>query len=354
MKQSASRTSRHPGLRVDFCRAFTLVELLVVIGIIAVLIGILLPALSRAREAANVVVCGANLRSMGQALSLYVTESNGWLPGPYTSGAGWNKSPNYDGQNFGLDSIGLNEGGSDERPTQNFDWMSPTLGKVLDLPKNDLQRLLRLFSVELKCPSNSITFNTYALDNEGVGSTIKPTDYTYASYSAVITFHMWPERDSYPPMYSTNTGLANIATFPPAYSPQIKKVGNPSRKVFLVEGSRYISGTVTSFNLARYQIVGGNFMSVPPINQASNTPWEKLPGVTIANTNFRGKTGTPINYTYAWRHRGTMDVLFFDGHVERLSIQESIVTSLYLPKGSIIKNANFTYDPNDTNNQVVE
>jgi prepilin-type processing-associated H-X9-DG protein/prepilin-type N-terminal cleavage/methylation domain-containing protein len=62
---------------------FTLVELLVVIGIIAVLIGILLPALSRARENANSLKCAANLRSIGQGFALYLAQNKQTYPAAY-------------------------------------------------------------------------------------------------------------------------------------------------------------------------------------------------------------------------------------------------------------------------------
>ena len=62
-------------------RAFTLVELLVVIGIIAVLIGVLLPTLSKAQKRARTTACMSNQRQLVTALIMYCQENKGCFPG---------------------------------------------------------------------------------------------------------------------------------------------------------------------------------------------------------------------------------------------------------------------------------
>ena len=77
-------------------KAFTLVELLVVIGIIAILIAVLLPALNRARNQARLVQCASNMRMIGQAMINYASDNKNYLPPHAYVDPGYQ---NWDGEN---------------------------------------------------------------------------------------------------------------------------------------------------------------------------------------------------------------------------------------------------------------
>lgn len=72
-KSGASRKGRH---------AFTLVELLVVVAIIALLVSMLLPTLGKAKEQARMAICASNLKGLGVAFSTYTAANSRWWPAP--------------------------------------------------------------------------------------------------------------------------------------------------------------------------------------------------------------------------------------------------------------------------------
>lgn len=110
--------------------AFTLIELLVVVAIIAVLIAILIPSLSRAREQGKAVKCQSNMRMLAVAVTLYAQQNRDWLPqwGFNHGGGDTNKSRAWlktMGKEYG-ENAGLLRCPVDRSPT----WIKPYNGNL--------------------------------------------------------------------------------------------------------------------------------------------------------------------------------------------------------------------------------
>lgn len=102
--------------RKEQAAGFTLIELLVVVAIIAVLISILLPSLQAAREQARASKCGANLKSVGQAVHTHLAEQR-WFPPSYVY-------PRQDAPGFELTPENMQAGQDPTKPFGYIHWSS--------------------------------------------------------------------------------------------------------------------------------------------------------------------------------------------------------------------------------------
>jgi prepilin-type N-terminal cleavage/methylation domain-containing protein len=128
-----TRTNRPARLaqRGRASHAFTLIELLVVIGIISVMVGILLPTLSKARGQAQRVVCTSNLKQMGYGLAAYLAENKQMLP--WVREPIWAHGPSITA-NLNVDAFEKLPNGQEKYPFAFVNVMKPYL-KQMDLMK---------------------------------------------------------------------------------------------------------------------------------------------------------------------------------------------------------------------------
>ncbi len=298
---------------------FTLIELLVVISIIALLVGILLPALGAARRAAQGVVCLGNMRSAGQALATYTTNNRDWLAGPNTSGI----------------RVGSGQPYSDSptTPTQNMDWVSPTLGDSLGLSSNRSDRLQQIFNNEFKCPANSETYGGQYSGGSGGSLGLSANALNYSSYSAALGFHVYNGASVDPSI------LGFTAQIDDDYRPRLDVIGTASEKVYAMDGARYVNGPdEVSFNDFERQVQGGNFMLYGPVTPLGGDPY-----------NFRDTSTYEAGLElikFAARHgNDAANFVYFDGHAESLAGQEMLEFEKFFPKGTITFNPGELRDP---------
>jgi prepilin-type N-terminal cleavage/methylation domain-containing protein/prepilin-type processing-associated H-X9-DG protein len=304
-------------------RAFTLIELLVVIAVIALLIGILLPALSGARKTARGVVCQAHMRGLGMSMIAYTVDSKDFLPGPNTSG-----SDLQNGRPYTAGSA---------TPSQDWDYISPLLGDSMRFPEDQLQKFEQTCMTTLRCPENRVRytrrFSGPALPIEARGE----QPFTL-SYMTPAFFMMYPTGITTVAGRSVESVTASEPVrLPRGYRPRIDLVGTlPSMKAMAFEGARYwdtsLNGGRGGFDYSTVTNAAG-LVGSPQGNFASRGP------AFIGSGEGYIRSGGPTEMfkMISLRHTLKMNVAMFDGHVEQLDDLESANPEHFTPSGSLVQ-----------------
>ena len=256
-------------------RAFTLIELLVVISIIALLVGILLPALGAARRSAQGLICQTNMKNLTTAFVAYGTDHNGWWP---ARAAGYDSDP----ENLYLGAW---------VPAAGLVSASGTKPYPRDIADGDLWDYTPDYGV-FECPSDPLAHFSCGL-----------------SYS--ISNHLYREvrtgnfaaATSMEPSYKVTTASGRTAIYP-----QSDKIRQPSNFIYILDEGGPEEGQANSglndgyFENLRSDQPGGN----PSPSGADATKWYHSDGSAFGfgdgHGEIRKKTDKEI-YSYSYNFK---------------------------------------------------
>lgn len=292
----------NPSRRRTLGRGFTLVELLVVIGIIALLISMLLPALKGARDAATRIACASNMRQIGTAIQMYILDSKGTYP------------PEWYPQNLSL-QVGVATAPSGVGSISTYvTLVGKYLGSTTDIYTGTN---LAVF----KCPNDNTVRDPFIAVNGGILSYVMPTSYMNDSIYYNIRY-LGPNdrlRPPMPPLPWMNVGIGQIWDNANGAYPlwiRTSMVKPASLVILLAERSYSEQAQVTMWEYG-YTTLG---------NPAAQM-WDPLNAGVYGFPLLHTEQARRGSYSGAATTQGRMvkfNYLFCDGHVDFLGPRDTI------------------------------
>ena len=277
--------------------AFSLSELIVVVGVIAVLVSFLMPALGTVRERANLTQCLANLRSIGQAAQLHLNEHGGYLPC-----GGWHWSP------IGgvLNPAGLGDDeatrfdyytdGGERRPMPITAALSQYMGvKVRTDSRENLQQDLQTEALrrQWRCPSQLVEASGWS-QKDSNGWTSPEEVSSYAFNEALLG-----RRDRTPEQIASGQKWP----YPMAHATTVRR---PSEVLLFIDGRTRNQTDRRCFSVHDYG--------------PEDTLYE-----------FHARSGSEVLDFF--RHRGKFNVLYVDGHAQTEPMGDDDLKRVCIMKG---------------------